>query len=87
MPSPTISLTENMGVVTMKNKLKVYRAMHDLTQEQLAGKIGVSRQTVIAIESDKYLPSLGLAFKIAKLFKVMIEDVFIYDEEGNKNED
>lgn len=66
------------------NKLKVFRAMHDLTQEQLAEKIGVSRQTVIAIESDKYLPSLGLAFKIARLFKVKIEDIFIYN--GGKNE-
>ncbi len=60
----------------MKNKLKVYRAMHELTQEQLADEIGVSRQTVIAIESNKYLPSLGLAFKIAKFFKVTIEDIF-----------
>jgi len=50
--------------------------MHNLTQEQLAEKIGVSRQTVIAIESDKYLPSLGLAFKISRLFKVKVEDVF-----------
>ena len=63
----------------MKNKLKVYRAMHNLTQEQLADKIGVSRQTVIAIESDKYLPSLGLAFKITRLFKVNIEDIFTYE--------
>lgn len=60
----------------MKNKLKVFRAMHNLTQEQLADKIGVTRQTVIAIESDRYLPSLGLAFKIAKLFKVKVEDIF-----------
>lgn len=68
----------------MNNKLKVYRAMHDLTQEQLAEAIGVSRQTVIAIESDKYLPSLTLAFKISRLFKVQVEDIFL--EEGNKNE-
>lgn len=65
----------------MKNKLKVYRAMHDLTQEQLADKIGVTRQTVIAIESDKYLPSLGLAFKIAKLFKAKVEDIFLDNKE------
>ncbi len=64
----------------MKNKLKVYRAMHDLTQEQLADKLGVSRQTIIAIESNKYQPSLGLAFKIAKFFRVKIEDLFIYEE-------
>ena len=69
----------------MKNKLKVYRAMHNLTQEQLADKIGVSRQTVIAIESDKYLPSLGLAFKIARLFKVTIEDIFSYEGGDNEN--
>ncbi len=68
----------------MKNKLKVYRAMHNLTQEQLADKINVSRQTVIAIENDKYLPTLGLAFKIAHLFKVKIEDIFSYDE-NNEN--
>lgn len=70
----------------MKNKLKVYRAMHDFTQEQLADKIGVSRQTVIAIESDKYLPSLGLAFKIARLFKVKIEDIFTYNEKEKDDE-
>lgn len=71
----------------MKNKIKVYRAMHDLTQEQLADKIGVSRQTVIAMESNKYPPSLGLAFKIVKLFNAKIEDVFTYEEEDDvKNE-
>lgn len=71
----------------MKNKLKVFRAMHNLTQEQLADKIGVSRQTVIAIESDKYLPSLGLAFKIARLFKVKVEDIFIREGKEDNNED
>ncbi|KTB48088.1 helix-turn-helix transcriptional regulator [Dehalogenimonas alkenigignens] len=60
----------------MRNKLKVYRAMHDLTQEALAEKLGVTRQTIISIESGRYDPSLGLAFKIAGLFKVKIEDVF-----------
>jgi len=74
-----------MGAVMMKNKLKIYRAMHDLTQEQLAQKIGVSRQTVIAIESNKYLPSLGLAFKITKLFKVKIEDIFLFEGGSNEN--
>lgn len=64
----------------MRNKLKVLRAMRNLTQEQLAEKIGVSRQTVNAIESDKYLPTLGLAFKIARLFNVQIEEVFSYEE-------
>jgi len=65
----------------MRNRLKVYRAMHNLTQEQLAEKIGVTRQTVIAIESNKYLPSLGLAFKIANVFDVRVEEIFINDQE------
>jgi putative transcriptional regulator len=59
--------------------------MHDLTQEQLANKIGVSRQTVIAIESNKYLPSLGLAFKIVTLFKVKVEDIFTYESDKEDN--
>ncbi len=61
----------------MKNKLKVYRAMHDLTQEQLAEKLGVTRQTIIAIESDKYLPSLKLAYKITRLFDTTVEEIFM----------
>jgi putative transcriptional regulator len=60
----------------MKNKLKVYRAMHDLTQETLAKKLGVTRLTIVSIEKGKYDPSLGLAFRIAGLFNVNIEDVF-----------
>ncbi len=71
-----------MGVVAMKNKIRVFRALHNLTQEQLADRVGVTRQTVNAIESNKYLPSLGLAFQIAKLFNAKIEDIFI-DEEGD----
>ena len=64
----------------MKNKLKIYRAMHNLTQEDLAKKLGVSRQTIISIEKGKYDPSLKLAFKIAKFFNVKIEDIFIYED-------
>jgi putative transcriptional regulator len=63
----------------MKNKLKVYRAMHDLTQESLAGRLGVTRLTIVSIENGKYAPSLGLAFKIASLFNVHIEDVFEFE--------
>lgn len=65
----------------MKNKIKVFRAMHDLTQEDLANAIGVTRQTILAIEKGKYVPSLDLAFKIARYFQVNIEDVFQYEEE------
>ena len=63
----------------MKNKLKVFRAMHDLTQEELANKLGVTRQTVVSIEIGKYDPSIGLAFRIARLFNVQIEDIFEYE--------
>ena len=63
----------------MKNKIKVYRAMHDMTQEDLAQAIGVTRQTILAIEKGKYIPSLDLAFKISRHFKVNIEEVFDYD--------
>ena len=84
MPSRTSSLAESMGAVGMKNRIKVHRAMHDMTQEQLAAKLGVSRQTVIAIESNKYLPSLGLALRMAALFQVKVEDLFSLDEEEGK---
>lgn len=60
----------------MKNELRVFRARLNLTQGQLAEALGVSRQTVNAIETEKYDPSLSLAFKIAEVFKCTIEDVF-----------
>ncbi len=60
----------------MKNRLKVLRAERDLTQAQLADLLGVSRQTINAIEKGKFDPSLPLAFKAAKLFGLTIEDVF-----------
>ena len=66
----------------MKNKIKVFRAMHDLTQEDLAKIVGVTRQTILAIEKGKYVPSLDLAFRIARHFKVNIEEVFLYSEDG-----
>ncbi|MDD1710649.1 MAG: helix-turn-helix transcriptional regulator [Methanoregulaceae archaeon] len=64
----------------MKNRIKVFRAMHDLTQDALAHELGVTRQTILAIEKGKYDPSLDLAFKIARYFKVSIEDVFTFEE-------
>jgi putative transcriptional regulator len=65
----------------MRNKIKVYRAMHDLTQEDLAKAIGVTRQTILAIEKGRYVPSLDLAFRIARHFRVNVEEIFIYGEE------
>lgn len=60
----------------MKNKIKVYRAMNNLTQEELAKKVDVTRQTILAIEKGKYVPSLTLALKISKEFKTTVEEVF-----------
>ncbi|MBU2566926.1 helix-turn-helix transcriptional regulator [Patescibacteria group bacterium] len=62
----------------MTNKLKILRAEHNLTQEDLAEKIGVTRQTIFAIEKNKYSPTLELAFKLSKLFKQPIESIFNY---------
>ncbi len=64
----------------MKSRLRVYRTMTNLTQEELAEKLGITRQTVIAIEKERYDPSLELAFKLSKFFRVSIEDIFQYDE-------
>jgi putative transcriptional regulator len=60
----------------VKNRLRVLRAERDWTQEDLAQRLGVSRQAIIAIEKEKYDPSLPLAFKLAQLFGKRIEDIF-----------
>jgi len=60
----------------MKNRLKVLRAACDWSQADLAERLGVSRQTVNALETGKYDPSLPLAFKIARVFELSIEDIF-----------
>jgi putative transcriptional regulator len=64
----------------MNNKLKIQRAIHNLTQAELAEKIGVSRQSINAIEKNKYVPSTLLALKFARLFKVSVEEIFVLDE-------
>ena len=63
----------------MKNRIKVLRAERNMTQEELAIEVQVSRQTINAIETGKFDPSLPLAFKIARLFKLPIQDIF-HDE-------
>lgn len=65
----------------MQNKLKVYRAMYDLTQEELAKQVGVTRATINAVEKMRYDPSLKLAFKMARFFQVRLEDLFDYSQE------
>jgi putative transcriptional regulator len=63
----------------MKNRIKVLRAERDMTQEQLAELVGVTRNTIISIEKDKYCPSLKLGFRIAAIFGVGIDSVFTYE--------
>ena len=63
----------------IKSNLKEMRLLKNLTQEQLAEKLGVTRQTINAIEQDKYQPTLYLAHKCAKLFNVHIEDIFKFN--------
>lgn len=66
----------------MKNRLRVLRAEHDWSQAELAERLGVSRQTINAVETGKYEPSLTLAFKMAQLFGMRIEDIFQPDGEA-----
>ena len=64
----------------MKNSIKVQRAIHDMTQADLAKKVGVTRQTINAMEKNKYVPSTVLALKISQLFKKPVEEVFFLDK-------
>lgn len=64
----------------MKNRLRVLRAERHWTQAELAERLGVSRQTINAIETEKYEPSLSLAFKMARLFELRIEELFTPEE-------
>ena len=68
----------------MKNRIKELRAQKKWTQEELSKRVGVSRQSIVAIESGKYNPSLELAFKIAQEFNCSIEEVFLFEEGGKK---
>ena len=62
----------------MQNHIKQFRAKHNLTQEELAGKVGVRRETIIFLEQGKYNPSLKLAHDIAKELKTSIDELFIF---------
>jgi putative transcriptional regulator len=64
----------------MRNSLKVERAIHNLTQDELAQKIGVSRQTINSIEKNRYVPSTVLALKIAMTFNKSVNDIFELEE-------
>ncbi len=72
-----------MGKARIRNNIRKLRFFHDeMTQQQLADRVGVTRQTIIAMEQEKYSPSLELAFRIARVFDAPLEEVFSYDAEG-----
>jgi DNA-binding XRE family transcriptional regulator len=62
--------------MTIKTKIKQYRAMHDMKQEELASLVGVRRETIVHLENGKYNPSLKLALDIAKVFDTTVEELF-----------
>lgn len=64
----------------MENRLRELRERDSLTQEDLAARVGVSRQTIISLERGRYNPSLTLAYKLARVFGLRIEDVFIFED-------
>ncbi|WP_308805788.1 helix-turn-helix transcriptional regulator [Atopobium minutum] len=66
----------------MENSIVSLRQKHGLTQQGLAQKVQVTRQTIISLEKGKYDPSIGLAHKIARVFGLRIEDVFIFEEDN-----
>lgn len=66
---------------SLKNNLEEIRKNHGMNQEDLASALEVSRQTIGSLENGRYNPSIVLAFKIARYFKMSIEDIFIYEEE------
>ena len=65
----------------LKNKIKVYRAMNDWTQEELARRVDVTRKTINTVENRKFVPSAYLALKIARAFGVSVEEIFQIDDE------
>ena len=67
----------------MKTRIKEYRARYDLTQEDLARKVGARRETILFIEKGKYNPSLNLAHSIAKALNTTIDEIFIFEDQEN----
>ena len=69
-----------MEVLLLKNEVYKYRKQRKMTQEDLAKRVGVTRQTIISIEQGKYIASLPLALKIAKTFEMPVEEIFMVEE-------
>jgi putative transcriptional regulator len=74
-------ITDLRGSLPMKNRIKELRARNNLTQQKLSQIVGVRRETIVFLEKGKYNPSLALAYSIAKVFQLPIEEVFLFDEE------
>lgn len=70
----------------MRTRIKEFRAKYNLTQAELAEKVGVRRETIVFLEKGKYNPSLKLAHDIAVALNAKIDDLFIFDDEENKEE-
>ena len=66
--------------ISMKNRMKELRARDNITQAKLANLVGVRRETIVFLEKGKYNPSLNLAYSVAKVFNLAIEEVFIFDQ-------
>lgn len=74
-----------MGKASIRNQIRRLRFEHDeMTQQQLADRVGVTRQTIVAIENAKYFPTLELAFRIARVFQQPLEAVFTFEEEEDR---
>ena len=67
--------------IEMRTRIKEFRAKYNMTQEELAKKVGVRRETIVFLEKGKYNPSLKLAYKVAKALNTTIEKLFIFDED------
>jgi putative transcriptional regulator len=80
-------MPHNKQTGPLKNQIRRLRFDHDeMTQQDLADRVGVTRQTIIALEAGKYVPSLALAFRLAQTFGVPIEGVFQYDGSGSSDD-
>ncbi len=67
----------------MTNRIKEFRARHNITQDELAKRVNVRRETIVFLEKNKYNPSLKLAYDLAQVFSVRIEDLFIFNNDTN----
>lgn len=73
--------------MNFRTRIKEFRARHDMTQEDLAKRVGVRRETILYMEKGKYNPSLKLAHDVAKALKTSIDELFIFGDEDGENED